>query len=297
MRSYVAVAIAVVSAGAALLGLRWAERWVLFPAPAAPAVAPMVAAGIEQKWLELSDSRVEAFLLMPKIIQEQSVPLLVYAHGNGELVDTWLSEFEPVLATGTAVLLVEYPGYGRSIGTPSEDTIQRALAAGYDWAVSKPNIDRRRVVGYGSSLGGGAICALAQARPLAALVLESTFTSFGDLLAERPAPVAFLRHIVQNDFNNLAIVSTYELPLLVLHGDRDQMIPPSHARRLAEAARLSEIGIMACGHNDCPRPWAALLSFLSRHHLVRPGNSGPAAQSGKRSKGPSSLDINGQAPG
>ena len=251
-----------------MLSVHFAEQWFLFPAPPPPAEAPPVGGNIQHAWVESAGTRAEAFLLLPELSREQRAPLIVYAHGNGELIDHWLSRFEQLRASGVAVLLVEYPGYGRSPGIPSEASIQRALAAGYDWATSRSGIDVHRVIGYGTSLGGGAICSLARIRPFAALVLESTFTSFSDLLAERPAPIAMLRHLARNKFDNLAFVRTYELPILVLHGERDEMIPLAHSRRLAGAARVSELKIQRCGHNDCPAPWSTLLAFMSSHGLL-----------------------------
>lgn len=262
-----AAVVAAAIAGAIVLGLRFAERCLLFPAPSAPAHAPVLQGSTQQVWLETLDGRIEALLLLPKN-REARWPLILHAHGNGELIDDWVSSFEPVTANGIAVLLVEYPGYGRSQGRPSEESIQRAMVAGYDWAVSLPHIDENRVIGYGSSLGGGAICTLARLRPLAALDLESTFTSVVDWVAERPAPIAALRNLVQNRFENLDFIRTYNAPVLVLHGSQDGMIPATHAHQLSAAARFSELELLACGHNDCPRQWPAILRFLGKHNLL-----------------------------
>jgi len=273
LRALITALICVALVGAVLIGVRFAEAWFLFPAPPPPAEPPVLLNGVTQTWFEASEIRVEAFLLPPER-SEQKVPLIVYAHGNGELTDDWLAKFEPFRASGVAVLLVEYPGDGRSAGIPSEDSIQRALAAGCDWATSLSTIDAHRVVGYGSSLGGGAICAPARVRPLAAKVLESTFSSFSDLVAERPAPVSFFHAIVQNRFDYLAVLRDYQSPVLILHGDRDEMISLSHAHRLAAAADISELAVMHCGHNDCRRPWPTILKFLSKHGFAAGGKLG-----------------------
>lgn len=267
-RTAATLLITVIAVGLALMALRVAERKVLFPAPAATASLPALGENVKFTRLESSRFQVEGFLLLPDHLPEGRIPLVVFAHGNGELVDDWLSGFEPITKEGIAVLLVEYPGYGRSSGTPSEESIQLALAAGYDWAASLPYIDTSRIIGYGISLGGGAICALARIRPFAALILESTFTSIPDFVAERPPPVAALRHLLQNRFESLAFLRGYQAPVLVLHGDRDEMIPVSHGRALAEAAMHSELGIAHCGHNDCPRPWDTLIAFLGKHGFL-----------------------------
>jgi hypothetical protein len=258
------VLIVVAALFAASVALRAAERSLLFPAPPTPDREPALGRGAERTWLELPAGRVEAFLLAPQPPAEKPGPLLVYAHGNGELVDFWLTGFSTLRARGVSVLLVEYPGYGRSAGTPSESSIRDALAAGYDWAAGKPWVDPTRIVGHGRSLGGGAICALGRARPLAALVLESTFTSIRDVAAER---VGLLHFVFGGGFDNLAFVRGFRSPVLVVHGDEDRLIPVSQARRLAESVPGAEIQVWPCGHG-CNGVEAAVAAFLEKHGLL-----------------------------
>jgi len=256
-----AIALAAIAAYWALLF--FAQRWVLFPAPFAAGGVQTDELGIERTWLEQPGLRAEAWLL-PARRASGSAPLLLFAHGNGELIDHWAREFETAREWGLAVLLVEYPGYGRSAGAPSEDSITRAFVAAYDWAVSQPGVDGRRVVGWGRSLGGGAICALARQRPLAALVLESTFTSVRAMAARFGLP-GFL---VRDPFDNRSVVAAFGGPMLFLHGEHDEVIAPTHGRQLHAAAPASELFVLPCGHNDCPRPWAVVGRFLTRHDLL-----------------------------
>jgi fermentation-respiration switch protein FrsA (DUF1100 family) len=246
------------------IGAHFVESRLLFPAPPRPAQPPALDGSVEHTWLETTGGRVEAFLLPAESTASGPRPLVVYAHGNGELVDSWLGEFEPLRSEGVSVLLVEYPGYGRSSGSPSERSIQGALAAGYDWAREKPLVDPDRIVGYGRSLGGGAICALGRVRSLAALVLESTFTSIRDIAADRFGVPGFL---VQNGFENLAFVSHYTSPVLLIHGVDDPLVPAVQARRLADAAPAAELDLEKCGHG-CSGQWPLILSFLGRHGLL-----------------------------
>ena len=257
-----AIALAAIAAYWALLF--FAQRWVLFPAPFAADGLQSDELGIERTWIEQPDLRAEAWLLPPLRPERGSAPLIVFAHGNGELIDHWAREFETAREWGLAVLLVEYPGYGRSAGAPSEDSITRAFVAAYDWALSQPGVDGRRVVGWGRSLGGGAICALARQRPLAALVLESTFTSVRAMAARFGLP-GFL---VRDPFDNRSVVSRFAGPLLLLHGEHDEVIAPTHGRQLHAAAPAAELFVLPCGHNDCPRPWAVVGRFLARHDLL-----------------------------
>jgi fermentation-respiration switch protein FrsA (DUF1100 family) len=255
---------------AALLAGYWgllflAQRSLLFPAPGL-AGAPVSPVDAEQVWLATAAGRIEAWFLPPSPAAVAHGSLIIFTHGNGELIDFWPPAFDEPRRWGVAVLLVEYPGYGRSPGRPSETTITQGALAAYDWAQARPGIDPGRIVAYGRSVGGGAACQLAARRPLAALVLESTFTSVRSLARRFGAP-AFL---VRDPFDNLAVVRQYRGPLLLLHGSHDDIIPPGHSRALAAAAHRAELHLLPCGHNDCPQAWPLIRPFLEHHGILPP---------------------------
>jgi fermentation-respiration switch protein FrsA (DUF1100 family) len=249
-----------------------AERAIVFPGSAALAPPGTVErAGGRSVWLDHSAGRTEAWWL-PARAATAAGPALLYAHGNGELIDHWVGAFETLRNAGLPVLLVEYPGYGRSGGTPSQASVGAAMRAAYDWLAAQPGVDPGRVVGYGRSLGGGAVCQLARERGLAALVLESTFTSVRTLAQGFGLP-AFL---VRDPFDNLAVVRAFAGPILLLHGERDEVIPVAEAEVLRGAAREGELHRFPCGHNDCPRPDALVQRFLAAHGLLGPGPGTPS---------------------
>jgi pimeloyl-ACP methyl ester carboxylesterase len=257
--------------GAGYLALACAmQRSVLYPAPPAPASPERLAAipGAEQIWLESGARKSEAWLLPPLRASERPATLVVFAHGYGELIDDWGDAFAPLRLWGAAVLLVEYPGYGRSAGTPSQSSILAAMERAYDSVRTRGGIDPSRIVAYGRSLGGGAACALARERSVAALVLESTFTSVRPLARGFGLP-GFL---VRDPFDNLAALRAYPGPVLIIHGERDELIPPEHAAALHAAAPRSRLELLPCGHNDCPRPWGLLRAFLLEHGLLERGD-------------------------
>ncbi len=256
-------------AGIGIVAALWrVQRAVLFPAPTARGPEPRLAAqGAERVWLEHGSARAEAWLLAARGAAASAGPLLVFAHGNGELIDDWLDAFETPREWGASVLLVEYPGYGRSTGIPSQASVGAAMIAAYDWALTRPGVDAARIVGWGRSLGGGAVCALARERALAALVLESTFTSVRSMAQRLGLPAL----LVRDPFDNLEALAAFAGPVLIVHGERDEMIPVAHARALHAALPDSRLRIEpGCGHNDCPRPWAALREFLVETALLTP---------------------------
>jgi fermentation-respiration switch protein FrsA (DUF1100 family) len=243
------------------------QRRILYPLRRAPdATALLRAVGGERVWLEREGVRSEAWFLPARgAAPGGRAPLLVFTHGNAELIDDWAREFDEPRSWGAAALLVEYPGYGRSGGDPSEKSISNAIVAAYDWAAARPDVDPRRIVAYGRSLGGGAACALARERELAALVLESSFTSVRALASVLGVP-GFL---VLDPFDNESCVAAFRKPLLLIHGEQDEIVPVAESRALHAAAPHSELLVLGdCGHNDCPRPWPKLFEFLTSHKLL-----------------------------
>jgi hypothetical protein len=256
---------------AALLIAYWtllflAQRSLLFPAPLV-AGAPARPADAEQVWLATEGGRIEAWLLPATGPASGATALILFAHGNGELIDLWPAQFDEPRSWGAAVLMVEYPGYGRSGGQPSETAITHTMLAAYDWARSRPDVDPDRIVAYGRSFGGGAACVLAARRPVAALVLESTFTSVRAFARGLGAP-AFL---VRDPFDNLAVLRKYRGPVLILHGSHDEVVASSQGQALAAAAPHAELHLLPCGHNDCPRQWGLVHAFLERRGLLPGG--------------------------
>ncbi len=247
---------------AAYLAAVWGvQRRVLYPRPPAPSTPPLLPDGTTAAWLG-PDNGVEAWLMRPSR-ERWPFPIVVFAHGNGELIDHWLPPFEVMTKMGVGVLLVEYPGYGRSSGSPTQSSITEAMTAAYDFAASQPGVDPARIVAYGRSLGGGAACALARERPIAALILESSFTSVRDMARRFGLPGPF----VLDPFENLETVSDLDVPVLVLHGQHDSLIPVSHGEALAAAAGV-ELVRMSCGHNDCPRPFRQIRTFFEANGIL-----------------------------
>lgn len=206
---------------------------------------PPKAPGLEVMALPTPVGRVEALFLPAPVTAEGGLqPVMIFGHGNGEVTDYWVTALEGFRQRGIGVLLVEYPGYGRSTGTPSEVSIRTAMDAAYDRIAADPRVDRARIFGFGQSLGGGAICLLARDRPLRALILESTFPSLNLFATRHWAPPFLLR----DHLDNLTTLKHFVGPVLVIHGREDQLIPWKQGRRLAEAAAHSTFKLYECGH-------------------------------------------------
>ena len=232
------------------------QRQVVFPRHhiGAPLGMAKGIPGLERIWLKTSDGKVEAWFL-PATTNPGggAAPAVIFAHGNAELIDFWPHDFGPATALGMGVLLVEYPGYGRSEGSPSQRSITEAFVAAYDALAAREDVDRARIALLGRSLGGGAACCLAAKRPSAALMLLSTFTSLWACASRFLVP-GFL---VLDPFDSLAVVGSYAGPVLVMHGKKDTLIPYRHGLALFQAAKDGTMLSYDCRHNDCPPSWHA----------------------------------------
>ncbi|HMI94552.1 MAG TPA: hypothetical protein VK509_24430 [Polyangiales bacterium] len=229
---------------------------------------PELTAGVERVWLTLPEGRVEALYMPPPVGMPRPAPSLLFAHGNAELIEQWPDQLAGMQALGLGLLLVEYPGYGRSDGSPSEHSVRAAMLAGYDFLAARSELDPSRIVGFGRSLGGGAICTLVGQRPLAALLLTSTFTGVRSFAGGMFVP-GFL---ARDPFDSLDAVRRFDGPILIAHGTRDRVVPFAHGEQLARAAKRARLLRYDADHNDCPPDWRAFAEefrvFLRAHGLL-----------------------------
>jgi hypothetical protein len=166
------------------------------------------------------------------------------------------------------VLLFDYRGFGRSEGRPDEAGTYRDARAAYRWLVESRRVPPERIVLMGESLGSAVALDLAVSHPARALVLESPFTSVPDMAAV-VFPFLPARWLVRTRYDNLGKIDRLRMPLLVLHGDRDDIVPFAQGRRLFDAAPQPKrfFAIAGAGHNDTyvvggTPYWKAVADFL-----------------------------------
>lgn len=156
-------------------------------------------------------------------------------HGNGGNISHYLRTVLALHRQGHGVLALDYRGYGRSEGRPSEAGAYQDAAAAFDYLVETRRAPPGTIVVYGRSLGGAVATWLAAHRAPGALVLESTFTRLTDIGRERYPwlPVTLLS---RNRFDSLAQIGRVRCPILVSHGRDDTVVPARFGRALAAAA-------------------------------------------------------------
>lgn len=243
------------------------QRKMIFPGTELPAGEPtgLAEAGGEQIWLQNEEGKVEAWYLPGQgVSPEHPGPAVILAHGNGELIDGWeVGTAERYRRAGVSVLLPEYRGYGRSDGTPSQKHITRDFVRFYDRLVSRPEVDAERIAFHGFSLGGGVLASLARKREPAAFILQSTFTRIADMARGLPVP----DFLITDPFETLSVVESLDIPVLVVHGERDEVIPFEQGKRLAKAAKDADFLPHAGGHHlmtDQVAFWRAVRKLFVR---------------------------------
>jgi len=177
-------------------------------------------------------------------------PALLWFYGNGETVAAiWpiVREFQP---PGTALLVVDYPGYGGSGGRATEAALYAAAEAGYALLATRPGVDPHRIFVYGRSLGSAVAIYTAAHRPVAGLILESPFTSAAAMAKHHYRLVPrFLLHL---SLDNLTTVKLVHCPILLFHGDADRLVPGAMGMAVAAAAPgpVEVVLLHGSGHND-----------------------------------------------
>ncbi len=193
---------------------------------------------------------------------------LLVLHGNGENLETmrYSGLFDLLRELGVSFLAVDYPGYGRSSGQPSENANIAAAEAGLRW-LGEEHPDDRLVV-WGSSLGAAvAVQATARHPAVAGLITLSPWTSLRAIAREH-FPAWLIRLALAETYDSVAAAPSIPCPTLVIHGLEDNIVPVSHGRSLAAALpRLSKwVEVPHAGHNDLlghSIVWREIQEFLA----------------------------------
>ena len=257
-------------AGAAYLGIcallyLLQDRLVFYPQPLPDSVRRMVEALPDT--IELEIEAPDGARLRGWLRHQSAGPaggVVIYFGGNAEEVSGQILD-----AAGLApwsVAAFNYRGYGRSEGDPSEAALSADALHIYDRLAAREDIDAERIVVFGRSLGSGPALPLAVRRPVHAVILVSPFDSLRSI-AKKTYPFVPVATLLRHPFDSLALAPEVSAPALVLAGDRDDLIPPEHSRRLADAwAGPVRFELLPdVGHNDihaAPRYWDAIRDFL-----------------------------------
>ena len=235
-----------------LLAAIWSQqrRLIYFPSPGPVPSAAQVLPGGRDVVLDTDDGiRLGAWFL-PASGGQHGPAVLVFNGNAGDrsmraLLAAGLSRM------GLSVLLFDYRGFGGNPGTPSEDGLAADGRAAQAWLAAQPEVDPTRIVYFGESLGAAVAIGLAMERPPAALVLRSPFTSLADV-GRVHYPWLPVGRLLMDRYPSIDRIGSLTAPVMVIAGDRDDIVPESLSRRLYEAAPDPKrfLPVPGAGHND-----------------------------------------------
>ena len=178
-------------------------------------------------------------------------PVLLFFHGNaGNLIHRAELLIELATRTRAGVFVVGYRGYGRSEGRPSEDGLYLDARAAWRHLTKEMDIGADRIVIFGKSLGGAVAVDLAMEAPAVGLIIESSFTSIGDMAGAHYPFVP--RFMIRTRMDSVGKIMAVSYPKLFIHSRNDQVVPYRLGRALYEAASepKSFHEVVGSGHNE-----------------------------------------------
>lgn len=208
---------------------------------------PLSITGAQEVWISARDGTPIHGLYWPA---PQGRPTLLYLHGNAQTVFEWSGVATDLAPLEAGLLLIDYPGYGKSGGEPHEEALYAAAHGALDWLAERVEPGRTAVLG--KSLGGGVATEAVAGRPLLGLILESTFCSVPSMIG-RSFPMIPAGGVLRSErYASAERIGALELPILMVHGALDEVVPLDEGRALFEAAHEpKELMIVnGAGHND-----------------------------------------------
>lgn len=202
---------------------------------------------IENCWLKSADGLKLHGWFIPVA---GSTKVLLWFHGNAGNLSHRLDNIIMLQEVGVQQFILDYRGYGRSEGTPEEQGMYLDAEAACNFLINKKGFAPENIIIFGRSLGGGVAAELALRKPCGGLILESTFTSVGEI-ARKVVPFLPTTKILKNKFDTLAKIRQIRIPVLVIHGLQDELIPYENGEKIFTTANKPKYFYpVNAGHND-----------------------------------------------
>jgi hypothetical protein len=266
------IALLLLAAYAAMIFLLYVNQrhLIYFPHHFSPPPADAGVPEMQVVTLETTDGLALKAWYRPPTRPE--LPTIVYFHGNAGHIGLRGRIVKPFLEAGYGVLLVTYRGYSGNPGEPYEEGLYQDGRAAIDFLQRRSTPDACMVL-YGESIGTGVAVQLATEYRVGALILQSPFTSLGDV-GQLHYPFFPVKWLIKDSFNSLKKANQIHSPTLVLYGHRDDIIPSQLSIQLFEALpapkRLAPLADV--GHND-PFDFQFAIKFIREYVKCESKNS------------------------
>jgi fermentation-respiration switch protein FrsA (DUF1100 family) len=236
-----------------VLALVWSlqHRLVYFPGPQPPPATAVLPGTREVVFPTEDGLRLQGWFVPARARTGRPGAAVLVLPGNAGNRAHRAPLASAMAEAGMPVLLLDYRGYGGNPGRPTEAGLAADARAARLWLAAHPEVDPRRLVYFGESLGAAVALRLALDAPPAALVLRSPFTSLADV-GRRHYPYLPVGLLLRERYESIRLISRLTAPLLVVAGEHDRIVPAAHSRRLHEAARGPKRLVLIPGadHND-----------------------------------------------
>lgn len=234
-----------------VVGVMWVlqRRFIYFPSQVLPDVAAVLP-GAEEVTFPTEDGLMLGAWWVPAAGDANGGTVVVFNGNAGNRGDR--TQLAGALAErGYGVLLVDYRGYGDNPGSPTEDGLLADGRAAVAYLETRADVDTDRLAYFGESLGAAVAIGLAEQRPPAALVLRSPFVSLSEIGSVH-YPFLPISVLLWDRYPNLERIREIEVPVLVVAGSADSIVPVAQSRRVYEAASGPKEFVMIEGadHND-----------------------------------------------
>lgn len=245
------VAGVVVGAVIALVAIVWLGQrsLIYFPDDAVPAAARVGLPDAESLTVRTTDGLELQAWYVPA--SGETVGAVLMLHGNAGNRAGRAPLAAALRDRGLATLLLDYRGFGGNPGSPSQDGLLADARAGADALRARSGLDDTRIVYFGESLGTAVAAGLAAEQPPGAVVLRSPFPSLAEV-GRLHYPWLPVRALLRDEFPTAEWIADYGGPVLVIVGDRDEIVPADLSRRVHKAAGGdADLWTAAgAGHND-----------------------------------------------
>lgn len=181
---------------------------------------------------------------------ENGLPTILFLHGNAGHIGFRAGKAKPIIEAGYGMFLLSYRGFGSNPGKPTEQNLYLDAQAALAY-LKEQNVPLHKTVIYGESLGTGVGVDVAQHLDLAAVILESPFSSMADA-ARHHYPIMPVNRLLKDRYESIEKIKNLRSPLLIIHGENDRIVPFELGKRLFEAANEPKrfLPVKYAGHND-----------------------------------------------
>lgn len=213
-------------------------------------------------------------------------PVILHFHGNAGNISHRLDLIKRLVQKEVQIFIIDYRGFGRSEGRPSERGVYLDGLAAYDYLVQREGIPAEDIVLHGHSLGAAVAVEVALKRAVKSVILESAFTSTRGMAKTLPL-FALFAPVLPAHYNNLEKLTRLSVPILIVHGDQDETVPFLMGERLFAAASEPKefLRVPGAGHNDTyvvgGRPYLEAIKGFAEKPVIQPHDVDPLPKGGR----------------